>query len=70
MQGDAPHTFKNISSTIRENMAEVFTMLRRKYHKPVNKYGKTQISTASIQSDKPEGNRFFGRTPENGKRYE
>ena len=33
---------------------------------PVNGYGKTQISTTSVQSGEPEVNWFFERTPEIG----
>ena len=34
MRGDALQTFKNISSPNRENLAEIFTVFRRKYVKP------------------------------------
>ena len=34
MRGDAPQTFKNISSPNRENLAEILTVFRRKYVKP------------------------------------
>ena len=33
MRGDAPQTFKNISSPSRENLAEIMTVFRRKYVK-------------------------------------
>ena len=34
MRGDALQTFNNISSPIRENLAEILTVFRRKYVKP------------------------------------
>ena len=34
MRGDAPQTFKNITSPSRENLGEILTVFRRKYVKP------------------------------------
>ena len=34
MRGDALQTFKNISSSNQENLAEILTVFRRKYVKP------------------------------------
>ena len=35
--------------------------------KPLNGYGRTQISTTSLQLSKPEVNRVSGRNPETSK---
>ena len=57
VSGDALQTFKNISSRNREDLTEILTVFRRKYAKPpVNDYGKTQISTTSVQYSEPEFN--------------
>ena len=37
MSGDAPQTFKNISSPSRENLGEIMSIFRRKYMKPKSK---------------------------------
>ena len=34
MRGDAPQTFKNITTPKRENLGEILTVFRRKYVKP------------------------------------
>ena len=67
VRGDALQTFKNISSSNRENLAEILTVFRRKYVKPQS------MATAKHKSQQlvfnpANQNWFFGRTPEIGKR--
>ena len=57
MLGDTLQTFKNITAPSKENLAETLTVFRRNYVKPQSMAtAKTQFSTTSLQSSKPEVN--------------
>ena len=58
---DALQTFKNIGSPSTENVAEILTVVRRKYVRPQSTAtAKKQILTTNSQSSQQEANYFFG----------